>query len=287
MMESMPTIGQLSEGFTEDMKTALREEYSSEGKSIDELHSMLYSFRSRFGLAPWNPVTLYFKQLAAEVRVGQRFSQKNAWASHYGSFSDYQPEIPADKKDNWVRLSVTIRRGDVVSEPVVFAVHPACKICWSYAMESKLNTRANIHMPNGPMMHLELKRLFKKALGYVRVGHKCGELFNIEFSVNLKIAETRRANRERLYAQSMNKVAAEIKGDTKSEQVATKKLTPAIEAAENSHIISDADRLLLRMALDVAEAPFKQINASGAFKALTALINRLTGSDNEEATNES
>ena len=123
MTESMPTIGQLSETFSEDMKNVLRNEYSSEGKSINELHSMLYSLRSRFNLAPWNKVTLYFKQLAAEVRVGQKYSKNNAWATYYTTLSDYQPEIADDKKDRWVRLSVTVRYDDMVSEPVVVAIH--------------------------------------------------------------------------------------------------------------------------------------------------------------------
>lgn len=248
MAESMPAIGQLSGLFTEDMKNVLRDKYSPEGKSIDELHHMLYSFRSQFNLAPWNVVTLYFKQLAVEVRSGQKFAKRNAWASYFTKLADYQPEIPEAKKDRWVRLSVTVRRGTELSEPVVVAVHPTAKLCWNYGLEGPV-TKLHIDMSDNTRTNIDINWLNKKAAGYIRVGHRNGELFNVEYAVNMKMVAARKARSERQYAERMETIAAEMRGDSAAARMPeppTIKPAESIYTAAARNTLSRTDALLIR-----------------------------------------
>lgn len=286
-----PTLDEVFQQIPEEVRQYIITSCDIGDKDSGELHKILMSVRARFALPPWSPITLYFKLLARPVRHGRMFSHNNAWVN--SGLDLVVQDIPSSKQSAWVRLRVTMERGDKKEPPFVVAVHPYKKLMWSYNTELPINSR-KIGTGNSSVKGsgVAAKWLYNQAAQYVKAGYKNGAMVDVTYTINTSRAEASKRTNAALYEKRMNKIASELAGMAVNEPPISESTAkaepkpaqpkPALKPIEVKSVIFAEDAEMLLTMCDVACQKLKEIGCEETAKRWKQRVYKLVGKESNE-----
>lgn len=290
-MKCPPTLDEVFQQIPAEVQQHITSSCDIGGKDSGELHKLLMNVRARFALPPWSPITMYFKLLARPVRHGRMFSHDNAWVN--SGLDAVVQNIPSSKQAAWVRLRVTMERGDKKETPFVVAVHPSKKLIWSYNTELPINSR-KIGTGNSSVKGsgVAAKWLYDQAAQYVKAGYKNGAMVDITYTINTSRAEASKRTNAALYEKRMNKIASELAGMEINERPINEPIAkaepkpvqpkPALKPIEVKSVIFAEDAEMLLTMYDVACQKLKEIGCEDTAKRWKQRIYKLVGKEYNE-----
>lgn len=281
-MYSPPTLDEVFQQIPEEVRQYITTSCDIGGKNAGELHKILMNVRARFALPPWSPITLYFKLLAQPVRHGRTFSRDNAWVN--SGLESVVQDIPSSKQSAWVRLRVTMERGDKKEPSFVVAVHPAKSLMWSYNTELPINSR-KIGVGNSSVKGsgVAAKWLYNQAATYVKAGYKNGAMVDITYTINTSRAESSKRTNAALYEKQMNKIASELSGlELNEKPISEPEPKPVLKPIEVKSVIFAADAEMLLTMCDVACQKLREIGCEETAKRWKQRVYKLVGKEYHE-----